>query len=89
MLPMLLSAAGTVESAGGQITIEEEGVLMNMEAIWTSITTVIGDFLSDVLTPVSTFVTGNPIALIFLGISFVGIGIKYLKRVTYVFGRGR
>ena len=85
MLAMLLSAA----SEGSQITLPEEGVNMSMEAIWTTITTVISNFFTGVLTPVSEFVTTNPIALIFLGISFVGIGIRYLKRVTYAFGRGR
>lgn len=89
MLPFLLSAAGTVEAGGSQITLPESEVLTGMEAIWTSITTVIGNFTSDVLTPVTEFVTTNPLALIFLGISFVGIGIRYLKRVTYAFGRGR
>lgn len=73
----------------GQITLPEAGVTQTMEVIWTSITTVISKFLDEVLTPVTTFVTSNPIALIFLGISFVGIGIRYLKRVTYAFGRGR
>lgn len=88
MLSLLVSAAGTVE-AGSQITLEQEGVRLSMEAIWTAVTTVISNFISDVLTPVTTYVTTNPIALIFLGISFVGIGIKYSKRVTYAFGRGR
>ena len=89
MLSLLLSAAGTVEAGGSQITLEQEGVRLSMEAIWTAVTTVISNFLKDVLTPVAEFVTTNSIALIFLGISFVGIGIKYLKRVTYAFGRGR
>ncbi|MBP0983694.1 MAG: hypothetical protein J6A19_08210 [Oscillospiraceae bacterium] len=74
---MLLSAAGT---EGSQITLPEEGVRLSMEAIWTAITTVVGNFLTDVVTPVTTFVTTNPIALTFLGVSFVGTGIKYLKR---------
>lgn len=89
MLPMLLSAAGTTEVGGSQITLPESEVLTSMEAIWTAITTVIGKFLSEVLTPVTEFVTTNPLSLIFLGISFVGIGIRYLKRVNYAFGRGR
>lgn len=90
MLPILISAAaGTAEAGGGQLTLPEMEVNANMEAIWTSITTVISSFLTNVLTPVTTFVTGNPITLIFLGISFVGIGIRYLKRVSYAFGRGR
>ncbi len=82
MFPILLSAAGTVEVVGEEVPI-------NMEAIWTSITSVVGKFIEGVLTPVATFVTSNPISLIFLGVSFIGIGIRYMKRVTYAFGRGR
>lgn len=88
MLTMLLSAAGTLE-AGSQITLPELEVTMNMEAIWAAITMVIGNFLTDVLTPVIQFITTNDLALIFLGISIIGIAIRYVKRVTYAFGRGR
>ena len=86
MLTALISAAGT---EGSQITLPEEGVNMSMEAIWTGITTAAGNFLNDIVSPVTTFVTSNDLALTFLGVSFIGIGIKYLKRITYAFGRGR
>ena len=86
MLSFLLSEAA---DAGGQITLPEAGVTLTMEALWTSITTVVSNFITGVLTPVIEFSTGNPLTLIFLGISFIGIGIRYTKRVTNAFGRGR
>lgn len=86
MLSFLLSEAA---DAGGQITLPEAGVTLTMEALWTGITGVVSNFLTGVLTPVSEFITGNPLTLIFLGITFVGIGIRYTRRITYAFGRGR
>lgn len=86
MLPFLISEAA---DAGGQITLPEAGVIKTMEALWTSITTVVTNFITGVLTPVIEFCTGNPLTLIFLGISFIGIGIRYTRRVTNAFGRGR
>lgn len=86
MLPFLLSEAS---SAGGQITLPEAGVTLTMDALWTSVTSVVTNFITGVLTPVIEFITGNPLTLIFLGISFIGIGIRYTKRITYAFGRGR
>lgn len=83
---MLLS---TVEAAGSQITLEESGVLKTMEAMWTAISTTVTNFFTSVLTPVINFATTNPLTLIFLGIGFIGIGIRYMRRVTNAFGRGR
>lgn len=76
---MLLS---TVEAAGSQITLEESGVLKTMEAIWTAISTTVTNFFTSVLTPVINFATTNPLTLIFLGIGFIGIGIRYTRRIT-------
>lgn len=59
-----------------------------IETIWTSITTVVTKFLT-ILTQIFNFCTGNPLCLIFLGITFVGIGIRYMRRVVGAFGRGR
>lgn len=83
---MLLS---TVEAAGSQITLEESGVLKTMEAMWTAISTTVTNFFTSVLTPVINFATTNPLTLIFLGIGFIGVGIRYMRRVTNAFGRGR
>lgn len=47
------------------------------------------ELFTSVLTPVINFATTNPLTLIFLGIGFIGIGIRYMRRVTNAFGRGR
>lgn len=60
-----------------------------MEALWTTVTSVITNFITNVLTPVIELCTTNNLTLIFLGISFIGIGIRYMRRITYAFGRGR
>lgn len=73
----------------GQITLDELEVIENMEAIFTSVGTVVESFLTDIVTPVFNTCTSNNLCLIFLGISFVGIGIRYMKRITRAFGRGR
>lgn len=83
MLSLLISEAGS------QITLDEMEVLLIMEALWTAITTTVEKFLTSVLTPVINFTTTNPLTLIFLGIGFIGIGIRYMRRVTNAFGRGR
>lgn len=76
-------------SAGDQITIEELEVIESMEDIFTNVGTVVTKFMSDVLTPVFNTAISNNLCLIFLGVSFVGIGIRYMKRITRAFGRGR
>ncbi len=86
MLPVILLSEA---SAGSQITLDEMEVLNSMEAMWTAISTTVTNFFTSVLTPVINFATTNPLTLIFLGIGFIGIGIRYMRRVTNAFGRGR
>ena len=74
----VLAEAGSTEITGGT----------GMEALFTTIQTVITSFLS-VVGSVLEFVMGNDLCLIFLGISFLGIAIRYMKRITFAFGRGR
>ena len=88
MFPLMLLSTAEA-SGGGQITLEEMGVLKTMEAMWTAISTTVTNFFTSVLTPVINFATTNPLTLIFLGIGFIGIGIRYMRRVTNAFGRGR
>lgn len=59
-----------------------------MDTIWTAVSSVVTQFLT-ILTSIFNFCTGNPLCLIFLGISFVGIAIRYMRRVVGAFGRGR
>ena len=61
----------------------------DITSIFSVITSAISNFLSSVLTPVIKLCTSNALTLIFLGVSFIGIGIRYTKRVTNAFGRGR
>ncbi len=86
MLPVILLSEA---STGSQITLDEMEVLNSMEAMWTAISTTVTNFFTSVLTPVINFATTNPLTLIFLGIGFIGIGIRYMRRVTNAFGRGR
>lgn len=59
-----------------------------MDTIWTAVSSVVTQFLT-ILTSIFNFCTSNPLCLIFLGISFIGIGIRYMRRVVGAFGRGR
>lgn len=86
MLPVILLSEA---STGSQIILDEMEVLNSMEAMWTAISTTVTNFFTSVLTPVINFATTNPLTLIFLGIGFIGIGIRYMRRVTNAFGRGR
>ena len=86
MLPVIILSEA---SAGSQITLDEMEVLNSMEAMWTAISTTVTNFFTSVLIPVINFATTNPLTLIFLGIGFIGIGIRYMRRVTNAFGRGR
>ena len=86
MLPVIILSEA---SAGSQITLDEMEVLNSMEAMWTAISTTVTNFFTSVLTPVINFATTNPLTLIFLGIGFIGIGIRYMRRVTNAFVRGR
>lgn len=86
MLPVIILSEA---SAGSQITLDEMEVLNSMEAMWTAISTTVTNFFTSVLTPVINFATTNPLTLIFLGIGFIGTGIRYTRRITNAFGRGR
>ena len=72
------------------IMLSEAGAaaVPTMDTIWTAVSSVVTQFLT-ILTSIFNFCTGNPLCLIFLGITFVGIGIRYMRRVVGAFGRGR
>lgn len=57
--------------------------------MWETITTGVGSFISGVLTPVSEFCTKSEVALAFLTVTFVGFGVRVLRRTIGAFGRGR
>lgn len=60
----------------------------SMDSIWTGITGASSKFL-ELFTTVCNFCIGNPLCLIFLGVTFTGIAIRYVRRITHAFGRGR
>ena len=76
------------ETTGDQMTFDEVDLLNGIESIFTSAITVVTNFLS-LLTDIFNFCVGNFVCLIFLGVTFVGIGIRYMRRVVGAFGRGR
>lgn len=81
MLPLLFAA----EIGGGILVVPEEGGV-NM---WKTITDGVGSFTEGVLAPVTEVCTSNPIALAFLSVTFVNLGVRILRRVIGAFGRGR
>lgn len=76
------------ETTGDQMTFDEVDLLNGIESIFTSAITVVTNFLS-LLTDIFNFCVGNIVCLIFLAVTFVGIGIRYMRRVVGAFGRGR
>lgn len=83
MLPLLNSV-----SSVGDIILPEQTVEGGV-GMWSTITSGVGSFIEGVLTPVTTVCTTNTIALAFLSATFVGLGVRVLRRVIGAFGRGR
>lgn len=57
--------------------------------MWETIGDGVGSFIENVVTPVGTFCANNQICLAFLSVTFVGLGIRLLRRAISAFGRGR
>lgn len=72
-----------VASVGEQLTLPEGGGSM-----WEKITTGAGKFLTGIVTPVSAEVANSEIALAFLSVTFVGLGVGLFKRIVRALGRG-
>ena len=66
----------------------EEGSVV-ASSIWGTVGDGVKNFTSDVLAPVTNIVSTNPIALAFLSVTFVGLGVRILRKVIGAFGRGR
>lgn len=58
-------------------------------SMWETIGNGANSFITNVLTPVGTFCTSNEICLAFLSVTFVGLGVRMLRRAIGAFGRGR
>lgn len=73
---------------GGDITQPELPVEGGV-SMWKTIGDGASSFIENVLTPVGTFCTSNEICLLFLSVTFVGLGVRMIRRVIGAFGRGR
>lgn len=78
-------AAGT----GGDITPPALTGGGGSSTMWETIGNGASSFVTNVLTPVGTFCTSNEICLAFLSVTFVGLGVRMLRRAIGAFGRGR
>lgn len=84
----VLTTSGTAADtsglgAGGLVPVEGGATM------WTTIGEGASSFITNVLTPVGTFCTSNEICLAFLSVTFVGLGVRLLRRAIGAFGRGR
>lgn len=70
--------------AGDQITLDT----LNNALMWDTITNGVKSFVSGVLTPVATFCTQTEVPLAFLAVTFVGLGVRMLRKTIGAFGRG-
>lgn len=57
--------------------------------MWETITSGVGSFITGVVTPVMDVCTKSEICLAFLACTFVGIGVRNVRRLIGAFGRGR
>ena len=71
------------------LTTLAEASATGSEGMWKTITDGVSSFTTGVLSPVMETVTSNPIPLAFLSVTFVGLGVRILRRVIGAFGRGR
>ena len=58
-------------------------------SIWDTVTSGASSFVSGVLTPVFDLCSTNGICLAFLSVTFLGLGVKLVRKVISAFGRGR
>lgn len=57
--------------------------------MWETITSGVGTFITGVVKPVMDVCTTSEICLAFLACTFVGIGVRNVRRIIGAFGRGR
>lgn len=86
-MDVVQSSSGS--SSGGSSGGGGGGGNTDISGIFSTVGGIIPNFFDGVLKPVIAFCTTNTLTLIFLGIGFIGIGIRYMRRVTNAFGRGR
>lgn len=70
-------------SVGEQLTLPEGG-----DSMWKTITEGAGNFMTGVVTPVSSFVADSEVALGFLSVTFLGLGVRLFSKLIRSLGRG-
>lgn len=71
---------------------QEAGIITNpvqTADMWATLTGGVSTFINGILLPVASFCTSNGICLAFLTVTFVGLGVRILRRSISAFGRGR
>ena len=71
---------------------QQAGIITNPVGtadMWATLGTGAVTFITGILLPVANFCTSNGICLAFLTVTFVGLGIRILRRAIGAFGRGR
>lgn len=57
--------------------------------MWSTLTSGAGEFITGVVKPVLDTCSESEICLAFLTVTFVGLGVRMVRRVIGAFGRGR
>lgn len=71
------------------LLLMSEGSAVTVDSMWGTITTGASEFVDGVLTPVFNVCSTNGICLAFLSVTFVGLGVKLIRKVISAFGRGK
>lgn len=91
-------AVGSASAAMGAVAPvafaedQQAGIIPNPTQtidMWATLTGGVSTFISGILIPVASFCTSNGICLAFLTVTFVGLGVRILRRTVSAFGRGR
>ncbi len=94
---VMVSVGSAMAAAGSVAPVafaddQQAGIITNPTQtidMWATITAGVGTFLNGILLPVASFCTSNGICLAFLTVTFVGLGVRILRRSISAFGRGR
>lgn len=62
---------------------------MEAKGMWATLTEGAGQFITGVVSPVMETCSQSEICLAFLTVTFVGLGVRMVRRLISAFGRGR
>lgn len=66
-----------------------EDAQVGIDTIWTNVTTGAEKFTNGILAPVMNTIVTNPIPIMFLSSTFIGLGVRIVRKIINAFGRGR